>query len=605
MNSSPQLTLVRAIEVNNARNQTRDEIVNTFVKPSAFEKLLTPKNHIILGSRGSGKTATVKMLSHSHLSLFEDELAKKVVASRELIGLYVPARLSFLGSQIETPPTVEEGLEQFVWKVNLATAFAFVDAAESCLRAYFPDEKDRAAREGEIVERLYNDWNVPNDRVLGLSEVNRFLSNLDFEKGKALNDFRLDLADKASVSRIGSVFHMNLFDPLKRAIEHACSVMELPATVSWLVCLDELEFLEPVHHKLINSHMRADSGRIYLKCTTLPFKHLTRTTTTSVSINEKHDFEYIYLDRDITLADHRDLIRITSKMSAIYDRRMQAAGWSKTSRKSLSVLLGASKLIEEELSQERLFPLIEQYCNVSTIERAKRLRSEKGRTAFGDQMLRKLAPALRLRDAVKLLGGREELDIYSGAALVTRCSDGNPRLFLAILWRMLAEGNKHVFQGADQRNLRPIAPNIQNKVLLEFSRSELQKLQSEENGQLLHKMIYALGRQMRSLLHDRKLGTDFVSSFSIQSAADTSMIEIVKEAVGIGCVFPAFSSKDPDRIPEVSGDFRLGFKYAPVFQILPRKGKSIPIGSAFERADDHSSTNLDLLADFGGATGGT
>jgi len=82
-------------------------------------------------------------------------------------------------------------------------------------------------------------------------------------------------------------------------------------------------------------------------------------------------------------------------------------------------------------------------------------------------------------------------------------------------------------------------------------------------------------------------------------------VQIVKEAVGIGCVFPAFSSKDPDRIPEVSGDFRLGFKYAPVFQILPRKGKSIPIGSAFERADDHSSANLDLLADFGGASGGT
>src|SRR5688572_26739899 len=84
-------------EVENARNLTRDEVVRTFVPPQAFWRLLSAKHHVLLGSRGSGKTAIAKMLSHDHLSRWDAPRAKAAIFSKAFVGMYVPTRLEWVG----------------------------------------------------------------------------------------------------------------------------------------------------------------------------------------------------------------------------------------------------------------------------------------------------------------------------------------------------------------------------------------------------------------------------------------------------------------------------------------------------------------------------
>src|SRR5438105_1533377 len=109
-------------EIENARNLTRDEIVRTFGPPEAFWRLLSAKNHILLGSRGSGKTAIAKMLAHDHLSKWDDERAKDAVDSKAYIGMYVPTRLEWVGGLKNRPwQTDVEREAHFSWRLNLAT----------------------------------------------------------------------------------------------------------------------------------------------------------------------------------------------------------------------------------------------------------------------------------------------------------------------------------------------------------------------------------------------------------------------------------------------------------------------------------------------------
>ena len=81
--------IATAFEIENARNMSRSEVVSTFVPTDNFYGLLNAKHHVVIGSRGSGKTAIAKMLSHDYLvGLAErgDNKAAEIVEAGTLMG---------------------------------------------------------------------------------------------------------------------------------------------------------------------------------------------------------------------------------------------------------------------------------------------------------------------------------------------------------------------------------------------------------------------------------------------------------------------------------------------------------------------------------------
>ena len=57
-------------------------------------------------------------------------------------------------------------------------------------------------------------------------------------------------------------FETELFQPLKRGIQLLSRCLSLTDSTSWLLCLDEAEYLEPVHQRLINTYMRGAMGNL-------------------------------------------------------------------------------------------------------------------------------------------------------------------------------------------------------------------------------------------------------------------------------------------------------------------------------------------------------
>lgn len=569
MNESQKRNL---FEVENARNLSPNEVINTFVPTKSFWRLLSPKNHIVLGARGSGKTALVKMLAHDHLSQFDNRQARQIIDKKELIGMYVPTRLEWVGGLKNKQWKTEGEAELFFqWRLNISSCAALLVALRSCFDIYIEDIGQRAKLERELSIRLSATWTFDEGSYDTFEKLQQFLEDTEHDKQAEITRARVR-GDEQLISKVGIYFECELFTPLRRAIKLAGRALELPKNSMWMLCLDEAEFLEPYHHRILNSHLRAHPENLVLKITTMPYSHYTLATNTGASLNVGHDFEYVYIDKDpVFLAGGEDSGEEFAKNLFV-----KRASQSSTNYKwdGFEQLLGISNLLDAKASNwteaSKMMNLLNRYANKATINRANRLA---GTPAFKDQISRKIHGALLLREAIDLSKGNKALDIYSGLKMAIRCSDSNPRRLIRIFNTLINEATEK----PDQTGLRVITKSRQTRALITFSTSTLNRVQSEPLlGPALHAFLMKIGNYMKHDFYEHQLGTDQTSSIEIDGCSDHEW-EIIKTAVGLGLLFPNVNVNSADQMPERSGIFRLAYVLSPMFRLLPRKGKSISL----------------------------
>src|SRR4051812_20420048 len=71
-------------------------LASEFYPVSLYWSLFNDGHEILIGSRGSGKTALLRMLSYSGLRLLEDARSKDW--KRRYFGFYIPLHLEFIQS---------------------------------------------------------------------------------------------------------------------------------------------------------------------------------------------------------------------------------------------------------------------------------------------------------------------------------------------------------------------------------------------------------------------------------------------------------------------------------------------------------------------------
>src|ERR1039458_1485100 len=179
-------------EIDNARNLTRDELVATFVPTTNFWRLLSAKNHVVLGSRGSGKTALAKMLSHNHLAKLAEKRAKRIIAEKSFIGIYVPTELEWVSGLRNKPwQTDREKEEFFQWRLNLSTCLALLVTLKSCLETYFSDKGKSARNETTLATEVGRSWFGQKSEFDTLVSLKRFLQLAEHDKQLQLARIRV------------------------------------------------------------------------------------------------------------------------------------------------------------------------------------------------------------------------------------------------------------------------------------------------------------------------------------------------------------------------------------------------------------------------------
>lgn len=575
-------------EVDNARNLSPREIVETFIPKKSFWRLFSEKHHIIYGARGSGKTVIVKMLSHDHLSQFRNVEAEHIINSRKFIGIYVPTKLDWVGGLKNKPWQSEKEKEEFFqWRLNMATCLSFTKTIKSCLNTYIKNDGDRARIERRLVGEIMNSWGVGNSthENITLQALQYGLQDIDYKKQQHLAATRASKRIIPEEEGLGIAFDMELFAPLKRAITLTERILEFPDDTIWMLCLDEAEFLDRDHHRILNSHLRAHSGNLVFKITTMPYFHRTTETNVGVPLNVGDDFEYVYLDKDpvqleasnATLDDEEK--RRVEFATKLFEKRAQISGGI-YKHTDLLELLGFSLLLDHKKESDwteksKNMMLLRKYCNKKTVERAERLVHTPKK--FKDEIARKIHGALILRNAVESQKGKKKrLEVYSGFTMAVRCSDSNPRRLIRIFNRFIL----HSKQSKDKKSFKPLEPKSQTNLLKGFSSITLNRVFSEpEVGPDLMEFLTTIGDFMKDRFYKEQLTTNPVYSIKVDRNASKQEWELIKHAVGIGLLFPNVSMNNPDQIPEVEGIFRLAYVLAPHFNLLPRRGECRSLSS--------------------------
>jgi hypothetical protein len=576
-NAQPIAALYKArnaFEVDNAKHIKLEDAVKTFIPVPAFERVLSPKNQILIGTRGSGKTTWIRMLAHDHLMAAAQDPSQRTKYARDtlakhLIGIYVPANVAFTGDLKNKPWQSEVEQEQyFEWRLNLHACAAFTQIIRSCIQRYVDDSAKRYDAETELCSLLGKAWNGEACNVTTVDSLLLILSELELKQLQALRSNRIN---GDSTFLIGDPFSIELFAPLRHAIAALKSVVQIPADATWMICLDEVEYLEEAHHRILNTQIRASNGGLIFKIATMPFMHHTLSTNIGDPIREEHDFEYLYIDFDpIDSRGSRaegEFLNFARKMFAL----RLSVKVPQLAEITLEQFLGPSPLLDEihmPLDDGRRFEtLLKKYTNANTVLRAARLR---GTPKYDSEIVRKLRGALLLKESVSDLRGNGKLRVYCGEKTIVRCSDGNVRRLMRILNQLV---QRAPIDGSNKLRM-PLDTALQNDVLENLANETLNRTISEPpNGALTADYLQAIGEYFKHLFYYQKMGSDLVSSVEIKLTDGPHIKEFVKQAVQLSLI--ARNSKQNYTDSLFEGVYHLAFVFAPHFKILPRRNKSV------------------------------
>jgi len=570
----------KAFEEDNAKQLSIESTVAYFVPPKEFKDLFSRSNHILLGSRGSGKTTWVRMLAHDHVLLASRQPGAaydyaRSALQQDMIGIYIPTNIGLVGSLKNKPWQTEEKAELFFqWRLNVHSCAALLPVIRSCIEHYIEGDARRALAELKICRALAEHW-APEKSTSDcrtLESLSFLLSQVETER---LNFISRTRASGLATEEGSDYFDNELFQPLLFAIRTISYHVGVPGSATWMVCIDEAEYLTEGHHRILNTLLRTASGDLVFKIATMPFAHHTLATNIGDPVREGHDFKYIFVDQipidSRGSSTEAAFLKFAREVFKRRSSRLSQAGIKIT----LTEMLGPSILLDEKTVEEgddldELMALLSRFSNENTYQRAYRLFSE-DKKKLRSEILRKMHGALLLRQALDERIGNHKSKIYSGESVVVRCSDGNPRRLMRLLNAML----KRLEQGSSGSIHYPLSPATQNEVLVTIGRDALSRVQSEPPcGAMTHKFLNTIGRHMAESFHEKRIGTDFVTSISVTAGDGEYVQNFIKQAVQLSLLTPAVENSRNGPAGPCEGVFHLAFLFAPLFGLLPRRNKS-------------------------------
>lgn len=572
-----------AFGIDNAKQMPIEDTVRYFIPQPEFKRLFVAKNHILLGSRGSGKTTWVRMLAHDHVALAAKDNSPRTEYARDalrrnLIGIYVPASAAFAGDLRNKPwQTDEEAEKYFVWRLNLHTCSALTHVLGSCIEQYVQDPNSRYQVQVDLCRSLASSWTDGLKTCTSFEGLRLILSEVELRHQAELRRRR---TTSAEIAPYADHFDTDLLLPLRHSINIFKTLVKLPKSAVWMICLDEVEYLTKAHHRILNTQLRASSGDLVFKIATMPFAHHTLATNLDDPVREGNDFEYIYVDREPIdsrggqaegefLLFAREIFKI--RVSVLSPQLINL---------TLKGLLGGSLLLDEKNVEsqediESFMYLLRKHANPLTIARAERLRGTK---KFKSEIVRKMHGALLLREELHHHHGNARLRIYSGEATVVRCCDGNARRLMRVVNHLV---QKIKIDGNGKPNF-PLDAGTQNEVLTSIARDTLSRTQSEPpNGALTARFLKAIGEFLKFQFSNssRRLGSDQVTSVTIEESDGEDTQRFIKQAIQLSLMIPAkdVALMTPNRT--CTGTFHLAFLFAPLFHLLPRRNDSVRLTS--------------------------
>lgn len=526
-----------AFDLPSSKNLSIRKTVEGFIPTGLYWRLLESDSHdVILGTRGSGKTMLLRMMSIQHLIPFasRDERADHALRKLMRYGIYLPMGIDWcVAYQHEHP----NATRFFTDGVNLVAAEAFVEALE-CVLEMTPDSTDGLER--HLSESLSAQWFTDSPKkIFSLASLRLSL----LQQQAVLRDMWLSGFHELARSSKYCFRAATIFAPIREAASISNLVLGLPRDHRWLLCLDELENLSRTQLKAILTLIRGSADNLVLKLTTQPYTLPSDTTgfADGAAAVDFRDFEINRLQYDPEDLEYIDLV------SGILNNRVRGAGPRDTR-------IGV-----------RIFGSTTFASRASEVDPGFSHLKEEILSKGNPDSERKKVPLAALRSLRRSATGHRNSAAYSGWRTMVRITDGNPGIFVRLLNELgVSEG------------VETISPEDQHKVVVRLAESWVEWAYAlYPDGERLHRLLVDLGTTLSRRLHAGRDPSDVPVEVNRVRLDLSELDPADAEAFRVGArhaLLVAESKGSSTRYPSAEGVWRLSYSIAPKFWLLPRRG---------------------------------
>ncbi len=480
-----------------ARNFSDTKVINEFCPISNYWSLFNDQHEILLGTRGSGKTFLLKMMRYSMLKRIQDPQAEQFASQKKFIALYIPMYLEFVThlTSLDTSEELQIQLFQFAFNCLLAQSLLTELTAILCEES---DKLTRAKTNLFLTIDLNNMWfndgaNDVSDLFSLTTKINKLFYNFDIKK--------------SDINKVPPVFRRQIGSSILSVKELIAKRLKLSEEPTWIICIDEAEFLTEPLQKCINSVFRSDSKRMALKVATLPYYHRTlETLEPNISVSAGNDFSYRVVDMKYDSLDFRNLT------NNLCSHRLKARFDSKLKIETVEDFVGRCGKDDQidyyrqsvDSKNSSYDVIIKEIINEFS---EKRKQSANNYPNPRKTIYDKFTPIFFTRRMYMMSKrGNTKPGWYAGGPMIRKISQGNPRAFIQIM--------NNLFEKARASEL---TPKVQHDVLYEYAESLCESTQAlEMYGPLIYRELDKIATILHNHVHNSELisaGCNFTLNF--------------------------------------------------------------------------------------------
>lgn len=540
-----------------ARNFSNDKLVSEFCPTSFFWSLFNDQHEILVGTRGSGKTILLRMMQYSLLKKIDNPIAKQIVTDKKYIALYIPTNIEFL--RTINPIALEENsqIAFFQFGFNCLLAQTFLTEVESIINDIKTDFIEKSILKENVIGIISRMW-FPAE---GISST---FKDLSFKIDDLFHNF--NFYDNSDLNKLPPIFTNSIGKPIQSVSKHIYEHLNMDSEPTWILCIDEAEFLDIPHQICINSLFRAYTNGIVIKMATLPFKHLTRATSVKNEYAEPNgnDFNYRNIEFD-PLGD--DFVLITNSLCHNRISKKSNINRQNTTLNDFIGCIGSDSLIDyyrNEVGVKESSRLIIESSIIKQFSEERKsnaIHKGLGSKENRKQVYDKFAPIFFIREMFKLSKkGKRIPGYYAGANIIRKTSEGNPRIFIQIM--------NQIFEGARISNL---TPKKQHQILFSYAK---QHCEVTNRLPIFGSKLSAYLDSISTFLHDHTHSSILKDSGNNFTVSDSILIDdIFIESIKLGCAYSRLKIDENSILNGISKDteFSLSNIYSLIYWIPMRK----------------------------------
>ncbi|MFC1610302.1 metallophosphoesterase family protein [Myxococcota bacterium] len=557
----------------NAKQAARDEVMREYVWTAVADELDSNIPQIVLGPRGSGKTALLLSLTFDGRRL-SPRYDRQPSERMHRVGLLCPLRLNdvtaLLGKgwvPIEDRRYCFAALLATLWGDELVNTFENMSTWAQDGSASIPSDKGFADLAGKLWFGRTGESSCQEIR-LTLKRLRADVvtagscqdESTRTEKRRALENIPLLRGGPGPLNDIG--------DMLRK--------WSLFADTNWIVLFDEVEFLNDWQQHVVYDFVAGCTPKVSCKIATLPYAHAKTIGERNPPLVDGEDYRELPLSltaelefREVVDLGNDDSTKTFVEVAAgIWRARLEKAGCPALSLDEVwpspqmhEVVAAAAGLSGREGLETALIEDLSPRAR----ERAANLRKSDAK-AFSDQYWRRYQRPFYFRLATK----GDAVPLYWGWQTLLRACDGNCRRFLQLAeecWRLYWR----------QDGIRPLTPSEQSQAVSHWAKARVRVVAS------LSRELLDVIEQIKGDLAARLYGGRYLTEESLRVQI-RSLAGPQAEAIAVGIAYGYFVPRMVNGLdsasmayPQSDVELRLGYPVAARYALPLRTGTVLTI----------------------------